>query len=166
MTSHAWKQEVLCSCVYILVMVWCDEPHILFDHNITMFSNLMMTILCSASHINQWLLQFTKLIILMFENFLLIQYLIGADEDITSIQVIMGLFSKSCWDDLRWYLCPYIRSPQFSGEHHKIFTDQANLWGLVCQKQASRTCISNYIPQHLWDVITYTCQRCLVHISC
>ena len=27
------------------------------------------------------------------------------------------------------------------------------IWGLLCQKQVSRTGTSNYIPQYLWDVI-------------
>ena len=30
-------------------------------------------------------------------------------------------------------------------------------WGLMCQKQISRTGTSNYIPQYLWDVITCPC---------
>ena len=35
----------------------------------------------------------------------------------------------------------------------------AIIWGLVCLKQASRTCINNCIPQILGDVITYACPR-------
>ena len=31
------------------------------------------------------------------------------------------------------------------------------IWELVCQKQVSRAGTSNYIPQKLWDVITYPC---------
>ena len=31
------------------------------------------------------------------------------------------------------------------------------IWRLVCQKQVSRAGTSNYIPQHLWDVITCLC---------
>ena len=32
-----------------------------------------------------------------------------------------------------------------------------NMWGVLCQKQVSRAWISNYIPQNLWDVITFPC---------
>ena len=32
-----------------------------------------------------------------------------------------------------------------------------SICGLVCQKQVSRTVTSNYIPQILWDVITFPC---------
>ena len=40
-------------------------------------------------------------------------------------------------------------------------------WGLVCQKQVSRTWISNHIPQIPWDVTNYACLRCqlLAHRS-
>ena len=36
------------------------------------------------------------------------------------------------------------------------------IWGLCCQKQVSHAGISNYIPQLLWDVITYPCMRYLL----
>ena len=32
-----------------------------------------------------------------------------------------------------------------------------HIWGLVCQKQVSRTGTNNYIPQYLWDVIIRPC---------
>ena len=30
-------------------------------------------------------------------------------------------------------------------------------WGLMCQKQVSRTETGNYMPQYLWDMIIYPC---------
>ena len=35
------------------------------------------------------------------------------------------------------------------------------IWGLVCHKRVSRAWISDYIPQILWDVISYACPRYL-----
>ena len=35
-------------------------------------------------------------------------------------------------------------------------------YGVLCQEQVSRAGSSNYIPQYLWDVITYPCPWCLL----
>ena len=41
-----------------------------------------------------------------------------------------------------------------------------DICGLVCRNQVSRARISNYIPQILWDVITYACTWYLLMTQC
>ena len=60
-------------------------------------------------------------------------------------------------DDDKGVMLTRFRWTYYGGELATHSSDSQTIWGLDWQKQISMTGISKYIPQYLWDVITFPC---------